>query len=185
MPAARSARPSKRKAKAPKQPYYTAVKLAHLLSRALRGADVVQGKRGTAVVFAGSLRRKKPLVGDLDVLLVERTDSQWAKLEHVRGLALAKFGPKKAEGTFTIGGQSINVDIRRVARRSLGAALEYFTGPRGHNLGMRVKAKKKGLKLNEYGLFDVKTGARVAGRTEKSIYEVLKHEWKPPELRGK
>lgn len=187
MSPARSARrkhPKRPKlAKPPALPYQKAIVLAERLQRALRGADVVAGMRGRAVVFAGSLRRKKPLVGDLDVLLVDRTDEQWAKLEHVRGLQLTQFGPKKARGVYTKDRRKLQVDLRRVAKRSLGAALEYFTGPRGHNLGMRTKAKKRGWKLNEYGLYDAK-GHRIAGRTEKSIYDALGYKWKRPEFRG-
>jgi len=186
-----TARPkiSKRKAAAAAVPYLVALEASRAFARALRAADVVHGKRGVSVVFAGSLRRKKPVVADLDVLLVDRTDAQWAKLQAVRHLALSSWGPKKAAGTFTatVHGKRVplNVDLRRVATRSLGAALEYFTGPKGHNLGMRMKAKKAGYKLNEYGLYRIKDGARVAGRTEQEIYDVLEHTWKPPELRGR
>jgi DNA polymerase (family 10) len=154
------------------------------LTRALQSAGVIS-RRGAEVIFAGSLRRKRSSVKDLDALLVDRTDAQWGHLANVDRLELTSFGPQKAAGTFMCKGVSVNVDIRRVATRSLGAALEYFTGPKGHNVGMRMKAKKLGLKLNEYGLFRVRDGARVAGRTEQEIYDVLKHAWKPPELRGR
>lgn len=190
--AARSAKPSASKRKATAGAGYRydqALELSRRLQRALRAADVVHGTRGSAIVFAGSLRRKAERIRDLDVLLVDRTDAQWANLAHVRGLKLTSFGPKKAAGVFWVGRGGIrlpiNVDVRRVATRSLGAALEYFTGPKGHNLGMRLKAKRQGYKLNEYGLFRVSTGTRVAGRTEQEIYAVLGHPWKPPEERGR
>lgn len=175
-------------AKSGRIPRATALELSRRFLRALRGADVVAGTRGSCCVFAGSLRRKSATVGDLDLLLVDRTDAQWANLAHVRRFTLSKFGPRLAQGVFAAKVHGVDVfvkiDIRRVAARSLGAALEYFTGPRGHNLGMRTKAKKRGYKLNEYGLFAA-DGTRVAGRTEKEIYDVLGHGWKPPEQRGK
>lgn len=180
---------SRRKAAATPVPYDVALEGSRALARAFRAADVVHGTRGTAVVVAGSLRRKQATVADLDVLLVDRTDAQWAKLAAVRHLVLDRWGPKKAAGRFTFSWHrtrvTLNVDLRRVATRSLGAALEYFTGPKGHNLGMRLKAKRLGYKLNEYGLFRLADGVRVAGRTEQELYQVLGHPWKPPELRGR
>lgn len=138
-------------------------------------------------VIAGSIRRKSPTVRDGDVLLVDVSPGQWSRLERLPRATFTQYGPVRAQlvyrpRRFKTG---LQIDVRRVARQSLGAALEYFTGPRGHNLGMRSKAKSRGMKLNEYGLFDVRTGERLAGETEKGIYEVLDHPWKPPELRGR
>ena len=174
-------------------PYADAQRLSIALIDALRDAAVLPSlvteamHLGQSYVFAGSLRRMAPTVGDLDLLLIEQPWGQWAwgALPTVHGLALHAFGPAKATGVFTHGRQRIPVDIRAVAPSSLGAALEYFTGPAGHNLGMRMKAKRKGYKLNEYGLFSVKTGFKIAGDTEASIYDALGHDWKPPELRGR
>ncbi|MDP3910193.1 MAG: hypothetical protein Q8Q14_07355, partial [Gemmatimonadales bacterium] len=125
----------------PKRPvsYRLAWTLAQDLAGALRNAGVVTGRRGTALVFAGSFRRKADPVGDLDVLLVDRTDPEWQALTRVPALVLEQFGPKKAHGRFRRGRHAIAVDFRRVETRSLGAALEYFTGPKGHNVGMRMK----------------------------------------------
>lgn len=127
-------------------------------------------------IIAGSLRRRMDVVKDLDILLVDLPDDRWDLLTEVDGLKLKSMGDKKAQGTF----EGIQVDLRRVPCESVGAALEYFTGPRQHNIGMRAKAKRQGYKLNEYGLYDRKTGARIAGRTERGIYDALGHPMKPP-----
>jgi hypothetical protein len=182
MSRSRHARPS---LKAPRVgkirlPYAAAQGLMTQLTRQLRNVGIGPGE----IVVAGSLRRKKAMVGDLDILLVNASDGEWVALDGMSGLTLDAYGTLKASGWFRSHRKKIRVDFRRVARESLGAALEYFTGPAGHNLGMRMKAKKLGMRLNEYGLFD-KHGAKVAGATEESIYDVLRHPWKPPEMRGR
>lgn len=174
-------------------PYADAQQLSVALIAALRDAAVLPSlvteasHLGPSHVFAGSLRRQAPTVGDLDLLLIEQPWGQWAwgALPTVPGLALHAFGPAKATGVFRRGGLQIPVDIRAVAPESLGAALEYFTGPQGHNLGMRMKAKRMGYKLNEYGLFNLQTGLKIAGDTEASIYDALGHPWRSPEQRGR
>jgi DNA polymerase (family 10) len=130
------------------------------------------------IVVAGSLRRKEKRVGDLDVLVL--SSPVWESLTSIIGLDITSYGDRKAQGEW----QGMNVDFRFVQPEEFGAALDYFTGPRGHNIGMRRKAKEQGYKLNEYGLFDDEDN-RVAGETEQSIYTALGHPWKPPEQRGK
>jgi DNA polymerase (family 10) len=134
------------------------------------------------VLVAGSIRRRRPQVKDADLLLVDVSDPAWAKLNRAGGryAKMASWGPVKAQLRYF----KFQIDVRRVDSVASGAALEYFTGPKGHNVGMRAKAKRKGLKLNEYGLFDLASGTRIAGDTERSIYEALGHPWKPPQLRG-
>lgn len=182
MSRTRHARPAKRAPRVGKVavPYKQAIGLHTCLVLDLIAAGV-KGRH----VMAGSLRRKKTTIGDIDLLIVDPTDAAWAALAHVNGLTLDAYGPLKASGWYRSHRKQIRVDLRRTTADSLGAALEYFTGPAGHNLGMRMKAKKAGYKLNEYGLFRVSDGAKVAGATEESIYEVLKHPWKPPEERGR
>jgi len=162
-------------------PYKTALTLSQYLGKAINAAAGSQLR----MFVAGSLRRKKAMVGDVDLVLVDPADAAWAALATVRGLTLDAYGPMKASGWFKSHGKRIRVDLRRTTADSLGAALEYFTGPAGHNLGMRMKARKAGYKLNEYGLFRLSDGAKAAGATEASIYDVLKHAWKPPEERGR
>jgi len=77
----------------------------------------------------------------------------------------------------------IHIDLRVVEPMSYGAALQYFTGSKAHNIKLRELAVKRGLKINEYGVFDVKTDRRVAGESEEEIYQVLNLPFIPPELR--
>src|SRR5581483_11188857 len=74
-------------------------------------------------------------------------------------------------------------DLRLVPAESRGAAMQYFTGSKAHNIVLRDRAIQRGLKLNEYGLFRVENDARVAGETEDGIYEALGLAWVDPELR--
>jgi hypothetical protein len=147
---------------------------ARALEKAFIYAGVIISRE--EFIIAGSLRRRMEVVKDLDILLVDLPDDRWALLAEVDGLKLKSHGDKKAQGTF----EGIQVDLRRIPCESVGAALEYFTGPRQHNIGMRAKAKRQGYKLNEYGLYNRKTGARIAGRTERGIYDALGHPMKPP-----
>ena len=130
---------------------------------------------------AGSLRRGKETVGDLDILAVsDRPDQAVAAflgLSEVEQI-LAQ-GPKKASVRLSGGFQ---VDLRVVPREAFGAALQYFTGSKEHNIRLRERAVARGLKLSEYGLF-AEDGQVVAQATEEEIYEALGLVWVPPELR--
>jgi DNA polymerase (family 10) len=130
--------------------------------------------------LAGSYRRHKATVGDLDVLMT--ASSQAA--------AVARFlaYPQRAE-TIAAGNtraamrlkDGFQVDLRVVPRESFGAALLYFTGPKEHNVMLRRRALERGLKLNEYGLF--KGERRMAGLTEKEVYVALGLDYVSPEKR--
>jgi DNA polymerase (family 10) len=82
-----------------------------------------------------------------------------------------------------VGREGLQVDVRALAPASYGAALQYFTGSKDHNVALRTRAVKMGLKLSEYGLFRSEGDARVAGETEAGVYEALGLPWIPPELR--
>ena len=133
---------------------------------------------------AGSLRRGKETVGDLD-LLCEAKDGPavvkaFTKLPHAKKI-LAAGDTKGAITVFNPEGGEIQVDLRVVPGESFGAALQYFTGSKEHNVKLRELAVKKGWKLNEYGLFD---GDRMlAGKDEASIYKKLGLPLIAPELR--
>jgi DNA polymerase (family 10) len=136
-----------------------------------------------AITPAGSLRRGKETVGDLDLLVTgpgaaEALEKFVAhpKVEEVLGK-----GPNKASIKF--GHEALQVDLRALPAESYGAALQYFTGSKEHNVTLRMRAQKMGLTLNEYGLARVDNDERVAGRTEQEIYEKLGLDWIPPELR--
>jgi DNA polymerase (family 10) len=135
------------------------------------------------IVAAGSLRRGRETVGDLD-LLVTGSGSQ-AVLEkfvkHPRVAEVLGHGDTKASVRFGVEG--LQVDVRAVPAESFGAALQYFTGSKTHNVALRQMALKQGYTLNEYGLARVEGGERVAGATEEEIYAKLGLAWIPPELR--
>jgi len=129
---------------------------------------------------AGSVRRMKETVGDVDLLA---TSSQPDKvMEHFVSLpGIVKVwakGPTKSSVRFKGG---FDCDLRVVKRVSFGAALQYFTGNKEHNILLRRLAIKKGLKLNEYGVYKKKT--RIAGRTEKEVYQAISLPYIEPELR--
>lgn len=129
---------------------------------------------------AGSYRRKKDTVGDLDVLVIA-TDGEEAMecFATYSGLAqvLAR-GETKMSVRLDTG---LQVDLRVVPPESFGAALQYFTGSKEHNVVLRGMAKARGLKVNEYGVF--RGEKQIAGRTEEDVYEALGLPCFPPELR--
>ena len=133
---------------------------------------------GIAVGMAGSLRRGKSTVGDLDLL---STDARAAKaLRGCPGAAqVLESGPKRTSVKLEDG---VQVDLRRFSGEEYGAAMVYFTGSKDHDIALRNLAIEKGWKLNEYGLFD-RAGKRLAGRTEQEIYQTLGLDYIPPELR--
>jgi len=133
------------------------------------------------VVPAGSYRRRKETVGDIDILVTsekpEKIMEHFVKFPEV--VHIYAQGPTKTMVRLSNG---LDVDLRVVHEESFGAALAYFTGSKDHNIQMRELAIKKGWKLNEYGLFD-KNEKMIAGRTEEEIYEKLGLQWIPPEMR--
>ena len=147
------------------------------------------GKVVASVTPAGSLRRGKETVGDLD-LLVTLADG-FTSQKHVDVLAehILKFkgidqklahGENKVSFTLTNG---LQVDVRLLEKENFGAALLYFTGSKEHNVALRGRANDMGLTLNEYALATLKGEKPVAGRTEEEIYAKLKLDYIPPELR--
>lgn len=132
------------------------------------------------VVVAGSYRRRKETVGDLDFLVTASRQSpaieRFTAYEEVSEV-LAK-GPTKASVKLKSG---LQVDLRVVADRSYGAALVYFTGSKAHNIALRAMGIKRGLKFNEYGVF--RKNKWIAGRTEKDVYAQLDLPYIEPELR--
>jgi len=135
------------------------------------------------IIPAGSLRRGKETVGDLD-LLVTGTGAP-AALEkfvvHPKVQEILGKGENKASVRF--GHEGLQVDLRALSSESYGAALQYFTGSKEHSVALRQRALKVGLTLNEYGLSKLEGGEIVAQRTEEEVYEALGLAWIPPELR--
>ena len=134
----------------------------------------------TRAEIAGSYRRGRDTVGDLDLLVSSRSGASAIRAlrqyEDLRELTAA--GTTKASGVLRNG---LQVDVRVVAPQSFGTALHYFTGSRDHNIHIRRRAQTRGCKLNEYGLFRGKR--RVAGATEEELFAALDLTWIPPELR--
>ena len=136
-----------------------------------------------AVTTAGSLRRGRETVGDLDLLVtgpnatavLERFVT-YPRVDEVLGR-----GENKASAK--IGLEGLQVDVRALPPESFGAAMQYFTGSKDHNVAIRTRAVRMGLKLSEYGLYRIEDESRVAGATESEIYEALGLRWIPPELR--
>jgi DNA polymerase (family X) len=147
------------------------------------------GKAVASVTPAGSLRRGKETVGDLDLLLT-LADGFTAQ-KHIDAIAehILKYpridqvlahGENKVSFNLDNG---IQVDVRLLNKDSFGAALLYFTGSREHNVTLRGRANDLGYTLNEYALATLKGERRVAGRTEEEIYTKLKLDFIPPEIR--
>ena len=135
------------------------------------------------VAVCGSIRRMQETIGDIDILVTSKKPrsvidyfAAMPEVEHVYGK-----GETKTIVRLKIG---LDADLRVVEPVSYGAAVQYFTGSKEHNIALREIAIKKGYKLNEYGLFSSGGGDRmIAGRDEKEIYEKLGLMWMPPELR--
>lgn len=132
------------------------------------------------ITVAGSYRRRKETIGDLDILAVCKSSSpiveRFTDYEDVRDV----ISKGKTRSTVVLKG-GLQVDLRVVEKRSYGAALHYFTGSKAHNIRVRRMAVDRGLKVNEYGVFDGKK--QIAGKTEKELYDVFKLPEIPPELR--
>ena len=135
-----------------------------------------------SVTPAGSLRRGCETIGDLDLLVtggkpekVSEHFLQFPKITDVLARGENKISVKLKEG--------IQVDVRMLDAASAGAALQYFTGSKAHNVVLRDRAKRMGYKLNEYGLFRISDEAKVAGKTEQEIYKFLGLDYIEPEMR--
>jgi len=133
------------------------------------------------IVTCGSIRRRKETVGDIDILAVAKNSHEimeyFVSMPNFEKVIAS--GETKSSVRLDIG---IDADLRVVPEKSFGAAMQYFTGNKDHNVELRKIAIKKGWKLNEYGLFD-KNNKFLAGRTEEEIYKKLGLDWMPPEMR--
>ena len=130
----------------------------------------------------GSLRRGCDTCGDVDLLATGATPdllshfTDYAAVDRVLGL-----GETKAS---VLLGNGLQADLRLVPPESVGAALQYFTGSKAHNIALRDRAVQRGLKLNEYGVFRLENGHRLAGETEAGVYEALGLPFIPPRTSG-
>lgn len=154
---------------------------AYLMQEEIAGmmADRIAG---ISLSPAGSLRRMKETVGDIDILVSSGDAAEvmeaFCSLPNVDRVLL-RGDTKSSVVTHT----GMQVDLRVVFPGEFGAALQYFTGSQSHNVRVREIAKKKGLKINEYGVFRVSGNRRIAGETEEGVYEALGMAFPPPEIR--
>ena len=146
------------------------------------------------IEIAGSLRRRKETIGDVDLLAEFEGDGS-PVVDHFVSFS----GAQRVEGAGNTKGSivlhsGLQVDLRVIPSRSFGAALQYFSGSKEHNVAVRTRAVRRGLRVNEWGVFRVpenehdeplgkEDGERLAGDTEQGVYEVLGMSWIPPELR--
>ncbi|MGW3729189.1 DNA polymerase/3'-5' exonuclease PolX [Streptomyces sp. NPDC000851] len=132
--------------------------------------------------YAGSLRRLRETIGDIDVLTAAEESEPlmraFTELPYV--MEVIEQGPTKTSVRTTKG---LAVDLRVVPPDSWGAALQYFTGSKAHNIRTRELAVRQKLKLSEYGLFDVESGEKIVSETEEDVYARLGLPWIPPPLR--
>ncbi|MHA2352525.1 MAG: DNA polymerase/3'-5' exonuclease PolX [Candidatus Thorarchaeota archaeon] len=152
-----------------------ALSAAEKIENDLRRLNVVK-----QLVIAGSTRRRRETIGDLD-FLVDASEPETVMDEFVNSEGVATIiahGPTKSSIRLDTG---LQVDLRVLPSDSFGAGLQYFTGSVDHNVRLRSIAQKMGLRLNEYGLYKGKK--RVAGKDEEGIYKKLGLQWVPPELR--
>jgi DNA polymerase (family 10) len=129
---------------------------------------------------AGSVRRMKETIGDVDVLVASDMPKPISD-SFVSMDGIEKIWAKGRTRSSIRMRQGFDCDLRVVSEKSYGSALQYFTGSKEHNIAVRKIAIKKGLKLNEYGIF--KNKKQIAGKTEKEIYKILGMEYIAPELR--
>ncbi|MCD6429340.1 DNA polymerase/3'-5' exonuclease PolX [bacterium] len=129
---------------------------------------------------AGSLRRRKETIGDVDLLVIAKNPEIVMDVFVNLPGVIKIWGKGKTRSSIRLQ-QGIDVDLRVVPKICYGSALQYFTGSKEHNIATRKIAIDKGLKLNEYGLFKGKE--MIAGKEEKEIYKALGMDWMPPELR--
>ncbi|MEM2944352.1 MAG: DNA polymerase/3'-5' exonuclease PolX [Methanomassiliicoccales archaeon] len=134
------------------------------------------------ISVAGSLRRMKETIGDIDILVGSDNASavmdafiQFPEVEVVIARGETRGSVRLKDG--------VQIDIRIVSEDCYGAALQYFTGSKEHNIELRRLAGDKGLKISEYGIFNKDTGEKIGGKTEEEIYEILGLQFIPPELR--
>lgn len=136
----------------------------------------------TRIDIAGSLRRWKDTIKDIDILAMSDNPKvvmhAFVHLPHVKDIIMQ--GPTKSSVVIKEG---LQVDLRVVEKESYGAALAYFTGSKEHNIRLREMAVKRGLTINEYGIFRVKDNKKLGGEKEEDTYKILDLEYVPPEMR--
>ncbi|WP_146523895.1 DNA polymerase/3'-5' exonuclease PolX [Novipirellula artificiosorum] len=146
------------------------------------GAHMDQCKSITQMQWAGSYRRGRESIGDLDLLAV--ANDRGAAMDHFEAFPGRSQTIARGETKISIRvAGAFQVDMRLVEANQFGAALQYFTGSQAHNVHLRRIAKEQGLKINEYGVFRNEQELQIAGDTEQSVYQAVGLRWIEPELR--
>lgn len=137
------------------------------------------------VELAGSLRRKKETIGDFDILISceERHRKKITNAFTVSKFVKQVIAKGLTKVSIILMDSGKQVDLRIVNEDEWGAALQYFTGSKEHNIHLRTIAKEKGYKISEYGIFNITTDKRIAGKSEDDIYRTLNFQPMPPEMR--
>jgi len=157
-----------------------ALDLAEMMTKELKKQKDIK-----KMEVAGSIRRRKETIGDLDILVTAEQDAWddiadfFTSLDSVQKV-LAK---GKTKSSVVVEHRERQVDLRLIEEDYWGAALLYFTGSKEHNIQLRKIAKEEGYKISEYGMFTVNEDKKVAGSTEEEIYDKLDMQWIPPEMR--
>jgi DNA polymerase (family 10) len=144
-------------------------------------ADLKKVKGCQRITYAGSLRRMKESIGDVDILAA--AEDSTALMEKFAKTPLCEVIVKGPTKTSIRTARGLQVDLRVVPEKSWGAALMYFTGSKEHSVALRTKCVHKGLKLSEYGLYRVEDDELLASDTEEAVYQQLGLPWIPPTLR--
>ncbi len=144
--------------------------------------DYMKSEGLKLVSIAGSLRRGKETIGDIDILVGDDDAAEATKIfvSNPDVDEVIMKGPSKSSVRLSSG---LQVDMRVVEVKSWGAALQYFTGSKEHNVALRSIGIKMGFKLNEYGVADRKSGRMIAGATEEEVYKLFGMKVMPPEMR--
>jgi DNA polymerase (family 10) len=158
-------------------------KIADALTYAESIVKRLQSVKGVSRVdIAGSLRRRRETIGDIDILVISKSPETameaFTSMDNVSEV-LARGGTKSS----VILKSGIQVDLRILPQADYGAGLHYFTGSKDHNIIIRDRGKKMGLKVSEYGVFNAKTGKKIAGRTEREVFRAVGLPFIPPEIR--
>ena len=132
------------------------------------------------IEIAGSIRRHEKSPRDIDIVLIPKNKN---KIEEFMKTKLkGKFlQGGEHESTWSVGG--VKIELYYTDEKEWGAELLAYSSRKGSGIGLRIIAKRKGFKLTQHGLFDRKTGRRIAGKTEREIYSALKRQYKKPEER--
>ncbi|MEO0091941.1 MAG: DNA polymerase/3'-5' exonuclease PolX [candidate division WOR-3 bacterium] len=164
-------------------PIDTALQIAEMVVGYLKKAPGIMN-----ISPSGSLRRMKETIGDIDILVTGKNGQKiinyFTQMPEVTQVLAS--GSTKGSVIIGSGEEAIQVDVRFVEPKSYGSALQYFTGSKEHNIKLRSLAKEKGLKLSEYGIYEIRSNGKekyIAGESEEDVYQAIGLPWMPPEIR--